>query len=185
MRLGWKLFRDPFHLQVIIGAISTVLVLSLCWNIFSCTSKCSSGKKLCKLRTRKRRSLRHMEDNPIYGNVVYVQSGECIVTRSDPQHSSSLRDQHRVDSESQSKFQDCYANLTLKAPGLQPSGRVSPQTQPYGDVVHPEEPEESEKEDEGNADAASTMSDLYASVHNQRYKTADTADNGEGYANVA
>lgn len=38
-----------------------------------------------------------------------------------------------------------------------------------------------EKEDEGNADTVSTMSDLYASVQNQRTKTVGTADNEEGY----
>ena len=81
----------------------------------------------------------------------------------------------------QSKTQECYANLSLKAPRLQ-SGRSSPQIQ-YSDVVHLEEPTESEKDDEGNTDALSTMSDLYASVQTQRAKTVDTADGGEGYAN--
>lgn len=81
----------------------------------------------------------------------------------------------------QSKTQECYANLSLKAPRLQ-SGRSSPQIQ-YSDVVHLEEPTESEKDDEGNMDALSTMSDLYASVQTQRAKTVDTADGGEGYAN--
>lgn len=80
----------------------------------------------------------------------------------------------------QSKTQDCYANLTLKA--LKPqSGRSSPQVQ-YSDVVQLEEPSVSEKE-EGNTDAVSVMSDLYASVQTQRTKTVNTAENGEDYAN--
>lgn len=71
--------------------------------------------------------------------------------------------------------------MSLKAPRPQ-SGRSSPQIQ-YSDVVHLEESTESEKDDEGNTDALSTMSDLYASVQTQRAKTVDTADGGEGYAN--
>lgn len=81
----------------------------------------------------------------------------------------------------QSKTQDCYANLTLKAPRLQ-SGRSSPQIQ-YSDVVQLEEPPESEREDDGSTDPVSTMSDLYASVQTQRTKTIDPAVDGEGYAN--
>lgn len=82
----------------------------------------------------------------------------------------------------QLKTQDCYANLTLKAPRLH-SGRSSPQIH-YSDVVQLEElPLESEKEDESNIDALSTKSDLYASVQTQRTKTIDTADSEEGYAN--
>ncbi|XP_068576376.1 signaling threshold-regulating transmembrane adapter 1-like isoform X2 [Cebidichthys violaceus] len=176
----WDLLGVPFNLQVIFGIIIIMLVLSLCWNMFCCVSKCSSGKGLFKPRTRQRRSQRQMEDNPIYGNIG-LQSSTALFTEVEPQDSSSLRDQHRVNSESQSKTQDCYANLTLKAPRQQ-SGRVSPQIQ-YSDVVHLEEAPESDKEDEGNADGVSTMSDLYASVQNQRTKTVTTADSGEGYAN--
>lgn len=81
----------------------------------------------------------------------------------------------------QSKTQDCYANLTLKPPRPH-SGRTSPQIQ-YSDVVQLEELPESPKADEGNTDAVSTMSDLYASVQTQRTKAVNTADDGEGYAN--
>lgn len=81
----------------------------------------------------------------------------------------------------QSKTQECYANLTLKAPRLQ-SGRSSPQIQ-YSDVVQLKGPAESEREDGGSTDAVSTMSDLYASVQTQRTKTIDPAVDGEGYAN--
>lgn len=136
---------------------------------------------MCKSRLRRRRSPKQMEDNPIYGNISYMQTSIAMNTGADPQHSSSSRDQHGVNSDSQSKTQDCYANLTLKAPRPQ-SGRSSPQIQ-YSDVVHLEEQLESEKEDEGSADAISTMSDLYASVQNQRTKTVGAADSGEDYAN--
>ncbi|XP_070815730.1 signaling threshold-regulating transmembrane adapter 1-like [Chaetodon trifascialis] len=119
-----------------------------------------------------------MEENPIYGNISYMQTSTTLLNKADAPHS---RDQQRVTSDSQSRTQDCYANLTLKAPRQQ-AGRSSPQIQ-YADVVQLEEPSESGKEDEGNTDALSTMSDLYASVQTQRTKTVDTADDGEGYAN--
>lgn len=80
----------------------------------------------------------------------------------------------------QSKSQDCYANLALKPPRIQ-SGRNSPQIQ-YSDVQLVD-PSVSEKVDEGNAEAVSTMSDVYASVQTQRTKTVDSADNLEDYAN--
>lgn len=117
-----------------------------------------------------------MEDNPIYGNLAYTQPSIALFTR-DPSHS---RDPQTINYDSQSKTQDCYANLTLKAPKLQ-SGRSSPQIQ-YSDVVLIEAAPESEKEDEENPDGVSTMSDLYASVQT-RTKTIDTVDDGEGYAN--
>lgn len=82
---------------------------------------------------------------------------------------------------SQGKPQECYANLTLKAPRGQ-SGRSSPQIQ-YSDIIQVEEPPESEREDEGCAEGASIVSDLYASVKTQRIKTIDPAGDGEGYAN--
>ena len=81
----------------------------------------------------------------------------------------------------QSSTQDCYANLTLKPPRQQ-SGRSSPRIQ-YSDVVHLEQPSDSEKEDEGKPDFVSNVSDLYASVQNQRTKTVNPADSGEDYAN--
>lgn len=117
-----------------------------------------------------------MEDNPIYGNINYMG------TRVEPPQ-SSLRDQQRVTSDSQSKPQDCYANLTLKPPRPQ-SGRSSPQIQ-YSDVVQLDVavPPESEKEDDGNTDGVSIMSDLYASVQTQQTKKVNTADTGEDYAN--
>lgn len=122
-----------------------------------------------------------MEDNPIYGNINFMQTSVALFAEVEPAQSSSLRAQQRVSSESQSRNQDCYANLTLKAPRVQ-SGRSSPQIQ-YSDVVHLEGPTvESDKEDDGNIDAVSTLSDLYASVQTQRTKTID-ADSEEGYAN--
>lgn len=82
---------------------------------------------------------------------------------------------------SQEKPQECYANLTLKAPRVQ-SGRSSPQIQ-YSDIIQVEDPPESETENEGCEEGASIVSDLYASVQTQRVKTIDPAGNGEGYAN--
>ncbi|XP_044034524.1 uncharacterized protein LOC122867591 isoform X3 [Siniperca chuatsi] len=182
----WTILCMPVLQQVIFWVIAAMLILSLSWNIFCCVSKYCSGKGICQAMITRRRSLRHMEENPIYGNISYMQTSMAL-TEVDPPHSSlssiSLRvNQQRVNSDSQSKTQDCYANLTLKAPRVQ-SGRSSPQIH-YSDVVQLEElPPELEKEDEGNTDAVSTMSDLYASVQTQRTKTVDTADSGDGYAN--
>ncbi|XP_077948335.1 uncharacterized protein LOC144388941 isoform X2 [Gasterosteus aculeatus] len=124
-----------------------------------------------------RQSPQQMQDNPIYGNISYTQSSTTLCIGGDPQPSSSMRDQHRVNSESQ----DCYANLTVKAPRSQ-SGQVSSLTH-YSDVVHLVELPESENEDEGNTDTVTTISDLYASVQSQRTKTVDTANSAEAYAN--
>lgn len=82
---------------------------------------------------------------------------------------------------SQQKPQECYANLTLKAPRVQ-SGRSSPQIE-YSDIIQVEDPPESEREDEGCAEGASIVSDLYASVQTQRVITIDPVGEGEGYAN--
>lgn len=85
----------------------------------------------------------------------------------------------------QTKNQECYANLTLKAPRPQ-SGRISPQIQIIEETLSEkaEEPEEAETEDPVSIDdAVSTVSDLYASVQTQRPKLVDTADGDEGYAN--
>ncbi|KAM7401921.1 hypothetical protein PAMP_017198 [Pampus punctatissimus] len=169
------------ELKIVLGVIGAILVLSLSWNIFYCVSKCCSGKT-CRPRTKQSPSTRQMEDNPIYGNLNFTQTSMTVFTEDEPAHSSlsssSKRDEQRVNSDSQSNTQDCYANLSLKTP--QPlSGRRSPAIQ-YSDVVHLEE---SVKDDEDNTDAVSTLSDLYASVQTQRIKTIDTADSGEGYAN--
>lgn len=171
-----SLFCSPSRRLVLFGVISTMLVISLSWNIFCCVSKCRSGKGTCRRLSKSRMSPRHMEDNPIYGNINYMG------TRVEPPQ-SSLRDQQRVTSDSQSKPQDCYANLTLKPPRPQ-SGRSSPQIQ-YSDVVQLDVavPPESEKEDDGNTDGVSIMSDLYASVQTQQTKKVNTADTGEDYAN--
>ncbi|KAF3689698.1 Signaling threshold-regulating transmembrane adapter 1 [Channa argus] len=183
---GWNFYCMPFNLQLLLGVISTMLVLSLSWNILCCMSRFFSEKGTCRPKLGRRRSPRQMEENPIYGNISYMQTSTTVYTEVDPHNSpsgsSSLRDPQEVNRNPQSKTQDCYANLTLKPPRVQ-TGRTSPQIQ-YSDVVHIEEPSVvSEKEDEGNTDAVSTMSDLYASVQTQRTKTVDTADNGEDYAN--
>ncbi|XP_026205051.1 signaling threshold-regulating transmembrane adapter 1 [Anabas testudineus] len=182
---GWNFLCPPLSPAALFWIISAMLILSLTCNIFCCVSKYCSGKGRCPPRMRRSQGSRQMEENPIYGNISYMQTSLTLLTEADPQHlprsSSSLREQHRVSSSSQSKTQDCYANLTLKPPRPQ-SGRSSPQIQ-YSDVVQLEEPSVSEKVDEGNTDAVSTMSDLYASVQTQRTKTVDTADNGEDYAN--
>ncbi|KAM4740170.1 uncharacterized protein FYW61_001981 [Anableps anableps] len=175
--------------EVIIYVLCAMLTLSLLLNFVCCFSKICSGKGRCQCRKRRSRSSRQMEDNPIYGNLSYMDQGVAVYTDPATLHpslsSSSLRIAQRANPDSQSKNQECYANLTLKAPRPQ-SGRISPQIQ-VSDIVHleePEEPEEAETEDTVNIDdAVSTMSDLYASVQTQRAKMVDTADGEEGYAN--
>ncbi|KAM8914321.1 uncharacterized protein AB9W97_009006 [Spinachia spinachia] len=159
----------------IIGLVSVMLFLSLCWNIYCCISKHSSGKGFCE--TRKRQSPKQMLDNPIYGNLHYSQSSLSLFLGGDPRPSSSMGDQHGVNIESQ----DCYANLTVKAPSSQ-FGPVSSLTH-YSDVVSLVELPGSEREDEGTSDIMTTVSDLYASVQNQRTKTVQNANSGDCYAN--
>ncbi|MEQ2182783.1 hypothetical protein GOODEAATRI_025822, partial [Goodea atripinnis] len=144
------------------------------------------GRYQC--RKKQSRSSRQMEDNPIYGNLSYMDASVGVYTDAATLHpslsSSSLRNPQRVNPDSQSKNQECYANLTLKAPRPQ-SGRISPKIQfaVMGHSEEPEEPEEAETEDPINTDdAVSTMSDLYASVQTQRAKLVDAVD-GEDYAN--
>ncbi|XP_008408166.1 signaling threshold-regulating transmembrane adapter 1 isoform X2 [Poecilia reticulata] len=175
--------------HVIVYVLGTALALSLLFNMACCLSKICSGKGRCQCRKRRSRSSRQMEDNPIYGNLSYMDSSVAVYTDPAPLHSSlsssSLRIAHRIHPDSQSKSQECYANLTLKAPRPQ-SGRISPQIL-VSDIVHLEEAEETgEAETEEPVtidDAVSTMSDLYASVQTQRAKMVDTADGEEGYAN--
>ncbi|KAG7494794.1 hypothetical protein JOB18_037764 [Solea senegalensis] len=163
------------------AVIGAMLLISLSVNIFFCVSKCRSGKE-----TRQRQSPRQMEDNPIYGNVMY-KTYTSLLTDADPPHSSfsssSVTDQQRITSNAQYTPQDCYANLSLKPPRPQ-SGRSSPLMQ-SSDVVQSEASPEAEKEDEGNTDTSANTSDLYASVQTQRTKTVDTTDTGESmdYAN--
>ncbi|KAM9408674.1 signaling threshold-regulating transmembrane adapter 1-like isoform 2-T2 [Pholidichthys leucotaenia] len=177
---------DCWKVILTITLLGIMLVISLMCNIFGCASKYCSGKRRSQLRKAQSQSSRQMEENPIYGNLHYTESS--LYTESDPPHSSfsstSVRDPCRVNSDSLSKNQECYANLTLKAPRLQ-SGCSSTLMQGL-DVILLEEPREEaqelEKEDDGNADITSTMSDLYASVQT-RTKIIESAGSGEDYAN--
>ncbi|KAM4587781.1 uncharacterized protein PAE49_002216 [Odontesthes bonariensis] len=181
---GFVFSNLPMGTQAIAMVLWIMLGLSLFCNILFCVSKFCSGKGMCRLRAKRSQSSRHMEDNPIYGNINYTQTSVGVYSEANPPPSSlsslSLRNPPRVNPDSQTKNQDSYANLALKAPRVQ-SGRSSPQIQ-YSDVVHLEEPAEAERDD-GNTDAVSILSDLYASVQTQRTKIMDTVDDGEGYAN--
>ncbi|KAM3620842.1 uncharacterized protein V6R79_002804 [Siganus canaliculatus] len=172
----FRLSEPLFWVFIVFGL---VLLLSLSLNIFFCLSGCCSGKEKSNRRKRQRQSVRQMEENPIYGNLTCMDTSLALYTEADATHS---RDQQRDGHNSQSISQDCYANLTLKAPRVQ-SGASSPQIQ-YSDAVELEELPHPEKEEEAHPDTADTLSDLYASVQTQRTKTIHTsADDGEGYAN--
>ncbi|KAM9860150.1 uncharacterized protein ACBR49_016474 [Aulostomus maculatus] len=172
---------DPWcqQIDILFCVVSVALGLSLILNIVCCVSKCYQAGKM-RYRSRGRQgshqSLQQMAENPIYGNLNYTHP------TADPASSllgsSSLKDQKGVDSDSQYKSQDCYANLTLKAPRQQ-SGSSSPHIK-YSVVVHLEEPE---RTDEENTPTVPSVSDLYASVQTQRTKTITTAASGEDYAN--
>ncbi|CAB1353919.1 unnamed protein product, partial [Coregonus sp. 'balchen'] len=177
------IFCGSFELWILLAVVCTMLVFSVCWIIICCiATQCTDKGKIFLPRFRRSLSLRvrDMEDNPIYGNISYTQ------TRDLPLSSSSVRDrQVKSGSQAPSKGQDCYANLTLKAPKLV-SGRSSPQPQiKYSDVVTLQGPQEAEKVTvaNNNADSVSVLSDLYASVQTDRTKTLDTADGNDGYAN--
>ncbi|XP_004069186.1 uncharacterized protein LOC101155763 [Oryzias latipes] len=185
---------SPYAASVVFWLLCAVLFLSIILNFICCIMKFSSGKETCaKVRksfhqfgSRSGRTSCQMEDNPIYGNLNYVQTSVAVYTESELCCSSispaSLGNLQRVTSDPQSRNQDCYANLTLKAP-RQKAECISPQLQ-FSQEAHLEEPTESEREDnEENTDAVSTVSDLYAAVQAQRAKTIDCADGREEYAN--
>ncbi|KAF7660656.1 hypothetical protein LDENG_00277040 [Lucifuga dentata] len=182
---GWRPFCASTELQILLGVVSAILLVSLCWNIFCCVAKCCPGKRtILRPKIRRSRGSRQMEENPIYGNIIYMEDSIAVYREFDAAHLSlgSLTDQQRVNSDSQfqDKNQDCYANLTLKAP-KPPSGHSSPKIQ-YSDEVELESLE-IEKETAENTDTISTLSDLYASVQTQRNKTINPVDSQDGYAN--
>ncbi|XP_068599090.1 signaling threshold-regulating transmembrane adapter 1-like [Brachionichthys hirsutus] len=164
---------DPFPMQVLFGVTCTLLVISLSWNIYWGVSRCSE-KGTCQSKDRQRQSLRRMEENPIYGNLSYMQTSMPSFTATDPPPASG------VDSDSQPN-QDCYANLTLKAPRLQ-SVHSSPQTQ-YSDVFQLAKLPESPPDAEDSTEDVPPMSDLYASVQTQRSKVIVPSVGEQEYAN--
>ncbi|KAL0978216.1 hypothetical protein UPYG_G00167600 [Umbra pygmaea] len=180
----FDVFCGSYALWIILVVVSTVLLLSVCWNILCCiaTFYADKGKKfLPRFRRSLSLRLRDMEDNPIYGNISYTQ------TRVDfPMNSSSVRDREvRSVCQAPSKGQDCYANLTLKPPKLT-SGRSSPQPKiEYSDVVTVQESQEAEMAivANNNTDTMSVLSDLYASVQTDHTKILDTVNDNDGYAN--
>lgn len=172
LSLDWTSFCQLDTSHLVFWTISILLLLSLFLNFFCCMSKLCPGKLTCQQRKRQRRAPRQMEENPIYGNLGYMQTNTATYTDVNLQ---------RVTSDPQSKSQDCYANLTLKSARQQP-GCSSSQIH-FSEEVLQEEPLELEKDDEPCTDTVSTLSDLYASVQTQRTKTIQPADSGEEYAN--
>ncbi|RVE72735.1 hypothetical protein OJAV_G00040870 [Oryzias javanicus] len=190
----WNFGCYPFVARLVFWVLCALLFFSAILNFICCIMKFKSGKLMCvKVRksfhlfgSRSSQASYQMEDNPIYGNLNYMQTSVGVYTESQPCCSSlsppSLGNLQRVASDPQSKNQDCYANLTLKVP-RQKAECASPQPQ-FSQEASLEDPTESEREDnEENPDAVSTVSDLYASVQTQRAKTIDSADGREEYAN--
>ncbi|XP_028855113.1 uncharacterized protein LOC114801233 [Denticeps clupeoides] len=168
-----------FELWVLVAVVTSLLVLSLCWNILCCVgNRCADKGKVFLPLFRRSISLkrREMEDNPIYGNITYTQSTELV------RHPTIPHDPKRAKStvKKLSNARDCYANLTLKVPKPE-SGRGSPVAQiQYSDVVSvPREQDVDTTTD--IADNTSLLSDLYASVDNKLKTTA--LDSTEDYAN--
>ncbi|KAM4613066.1 uncharacterized protein ACJ7VT_011251 [Polymixia lowei] len=171
---GLSIFCGSFALWMLLLIVSVMLVFSLCWNICSCVSKfCSENGEIILPKFRRSLNVREMEDNPIYGNITYIQ------TEVDPPiSSSSVRGHPSIEFDVQSIDQDFYANLDLKAPKPQIGGG-SPKIQ-YSDVDTLLGPMETEKAAADNIDTVSTLSDLYASVQTKCIKLLDS---GDGYAN--
>ncbi|KAJ8401295.1 hypothetical protein AAFF_G00385260 [Aldrovandia affinis] len=174
-------FRGSLELWVLLAVISTVLVLTVCWNILCCIAKyCTDRGKRFLPRFRRSLSLRlkDMEDNPIYGNISYTQNRVDL-----PSATNAAGETQKMKAASQVSYkrQDCYANLQLKVP-KPASGRSSPQIQ-YSDVVtlpRAQAGAELGEEPAVEADSTSLQSDLYASVESQRNKALA---NNESYAN--
>ncbi|XP_054641102.1 uncharacterized protein LOC129186655 isoform X2 [Dunckerocampus dactyliophorus] len=174
----WEYLCDPPFFWGIFAA----LVLSLTCNIICCLSKCL-GNRTCGSKIRQSQSPQQMQENPIYGNVSYMQTSTTALTEIQPPKvtlsCSSLMDQLSSSYDSQSKTPDCYANLSLKAPKTKESACSSSQVQ-YSVVF---QSEELRKENEANADSVTAVSDVYASVQTKRTDTGDKLNSGEAYAN--
>lgn len=160
--------------QILFGVLIAALGVSVALNVYCFASRCCSGKKISKDRSRRHSSAflktssengspRQMEDNPIYGNIA-LQSTQPATDSSFT--SSVRRDQRRINDISQ----DCYANLNLQMAVLDggPSAPLSPGGPDFD-------------KDLADAEVRSDVSDLYASVQT-RAKILHL-DSEEEYAN--
>ncbi|KAG9353386.1 hypothetical protein JZ751_017981 [Albula glossodonta] len=173
--------QGSFELWVLLAIITSLLVLSLCWNILCCVGTyCTDrGKKFLPRFRRSRTNptlLLCRLTSPTL--VISTSKSERIL----PQAGATTAHCNVFMLLSVSyKRQDCYANLQLKVP-KPASGRSSPQIQ-YSDVMtlpRAQKGAEPEEEPVAEADSASLHSDLYASVDSQRNKALA---NNEDYAN--
>ncbi|KAF6735732.1 hypothetical protein FQA47_024848 [Oryzias melastigma] len=163
---NWTFASVPAHTRVVFYVLCVALGLSLIQNIIT-TFICVSAKRKHKLKNREWRTLREMEDNPIYGNLDQMETSEALYTEDEPIHASVGSIPSMNPQEVRSDSQDCYANLHLKA--KKQSKHSPPRNQDAG-VVPLEEPEPT-REGDGDrvgTNAVSAVSDLYASVKNRR-----------------
>ncbi|RVE72726.1 hypothetical protein OJAV_G00041030 [Oryzias javanicus] len=156
----------PENAQVVFYALCVALGISLILNVII-TFVCVSGKRKHQLKYREWRTLQEMEDNPIYGNIDQMETSEALCTEDEPIHVSLSSTSSMNPQEVRSYSQDCYANLHLKA---KKRSKCSPSWNQGPSAVPLEGPEPNREGNGGcvGANAVSSVSDLYASVHNQR-----------------
>ncbi|KAH1182745.1 hypothetical protein KIL84_004237 [Mauremys mutica] len=154
----------------LVGALVLSHLVSLLWNIFCCVRHTAHRDESRKLLPQFSRSVKHVtEEIPVYGNISYLQTGQSSGFE------SSVVPESQEEQESSPKKPTCYANLKM----LKPQGRHLPESSvggaeiQYTDVVVTG-PRRSEPEIWGGGplkgrEATRPQSELYASVHADRY----------------
>ncbi|KAJ0068614.1 hypothetical protein NL108_009733 [Boleophthalmus pectinirostris] len=162
------------NFEILFGVLVSVLGVSVALNVYFCAAKHCSGRRT-KNESKRSRTKKQMEENPIYGNLTLSNAQTDTET---PFTSSVRRDQRRITAVSQ----DCYANLSLQRAPLS-CGPSAPPLDPadlhlHLDLEHAPYPEK----DPDDAEVRSAVSDLYASVQT-RAKILRSPDSEEEYAN--
>ncbi|XP_050777389.1 signaling threshold-regulating transmembrane adapter 1 isoform X3 [Gopherus flavomarginatus] len=154
----------------LVGALVLSHLVSLLWNIFCCVRHTAHRDESRKLLPQFSRSVKHVtEEIPVYGNISYLQTGQSSGFE------SSVVPESQKKQESSPKKPTCYANFKM----LKPQGRQLPESSvggaeiQYTDVVVTG-PRRSEPEIWGGGplkgrEATRPQSELYASVHADRY----------------
>ncbi|EMP26581.1 Signaling threshold-regulating transmembrane adapter 1 [Chelonia mydas] len=154
----------------LVGALVLSHLVSLLWNILCCVRHTAHRDESRRLLPQFSRSVKHVtEEIPVYGNISYLQTGQSSGFE------SSAVSESQEEQESSPKKPTCYANLKM----LKPQGRQLPESSvggaeiQYTDVVVTG-PRRSEPEIWGGGplkgrEATRPQSELYASVHSERY----------------
>ncbi|XP_067403083.1 uncharacterized protein [Emydura macquarii macquarii] len=154
------------------GALALSHLISLLWNVLCCMRHTAHRDGSRRLLLQFRRSVKHeAEEIPVYGNISYLLKGQSSAFESSAVPASQEAQ------ESSPKKPTCYANLKMmKAQGRQLlESSVEGAEIQYTDVVVTG-PRWSEPEIWGGGllkgkEATRPQSELYASVHTDRYTT--------------